>query len=64
MRQPHTEFRIGQKVVVFLRNGSQIIAKYRGKYRNGVILEGDPTNVKVDTDKIRQISIYKPKEKS
>lgn len=58
-KQPHTEFRIGQRVLVLLRNGSQIIAKYKGKYRNGVMLDGQNGNVRVNTDEIRQISIYK-----
>lgn len=58
-KQPHTEFRIGQRVLVFLRNGSQIVAKYKGKYRNGVMLGGQNGNVRVNTDETRQISIYK-----
>lgn len=61
-RQPHTEFRIRQRVILHLRNGSKIVAKYLGKYRNGVIIQGQNKNVRVDTANIRQISIYKGEE--
>lgn len=58
-KQPHTEFRIGQRVIVFMRTGGQIIAKYRGKYQSGIILESQKGTVKVETGHIRQVSIYK-----
>ena len=55
-KQPHTEFRKGQRVIVFLENGDQFVGKYVGKFRDGIELE---PNVKFKTKKIRQVSIYK-----
>ena len=55
-KQPHTEFRKGQRVIVLLRNGGQFIGKYVGKFRNGIELE---SGVKFQTKEIRQVSIFK-----
>lgn len=56
--QPHTEFRQGQRVIVFLRDGGVLIGKYKGKSSTSVFVD----NRKFATSKIRQISIYKERK--
>lgn len=54
-KQPHTEFRKGQRVIVLLRNGGQFVGKYESKFRNGIIVDGQ----RFTTKEIRQVSIYR-----
>lgn len=54
-KQPHTEFRKGQRVIIFLKNGGQFIGKYESKFQNGIKVEGK----KFTTSEIRQVGIYK-----
>ena len=54
-KQPHTEFRKGQKVMVMFKNGTKIIGKYIEKHSKGVVLDVGSFSTK----SIRQVVIYK-----
>lgn len=59
-RQPHTEFRKGQRVIVLFRDGTHYIGKYVDKFRNGIEVDDH----KFLTMHIRQVGIYRDSSQS
>lgn len=56
MRTPHSSCRKGKRVRIILRNGNQIIDKFKDKKSNRIILDSGEINIA----DIRAFSIYKP----
>lgn len=54
-KQPHTEFRKGQRVMVMLKNGGKIVGKYIGKHSKSIELDVGTFSTK----SVRQVVIYK-----
>lgn len=54
-RQPHTEFRKGQRVMVMFRDGTKVVGKYLSKSSKGIDLDIGSFATKT----IRQVVIYK-----
>lgn len=56
-KQPHTEFRKGQRVMVIFRDGSSVVGKYVDKFSNGIRLDIGEFKTKY----IRQVTIFRDK---
>ena len=53
---PHTSYRKGQKIIIFLNNGNKITDKYIEK-KSGVVVT--KKNGRIQTKDIRSISIFR-----